>query len=221
MIQYLFFFFINVQSVMYGIYSESIITKAGIDCLSNLGFTDFFVHTGYYGDYDDDKNETVNRFTYAKNVNEYALEAGFSSTTIEITFKLCYECDNYLQQIETFLEKAKEENLHFEILWFVIDQSWGNNQRANRMILTTLANSLHCVDYYCGIKTSFNDWGYVFGDMYTFPKTSSWYLWYTSIDYRRDFKNFESFGGWNTPYMKEFKTEVNICGHMISYNFKL
>ena len=159
MIIYLLILLIQiVQSTQYGIYTDSSISKSGINCLRNLGFNGFIVQQGYYGEFNEETNTTENYNSHAGPVNQYALESGFTSTTIEMTLQLCYNCGGYRDQIISFLNDVKFTDLHFKILWIVIDETLNGNEMRNRAILEVLATELPCDEYYCGIKCSKQQW---------------------------------------------------------------
>jgi hypothetical protein len=71
----------------------------------------------------------------------------------------------------------------------------------------------------CGIYSSAQQWGYTFNDKtYSYAPANGFPLWYISLDGVADVNTgFTAFGGFTTPYAKEYLTEpTDFCGYSSS-----
>jgi len=62
----------------------------------------------------------------------------------------------------------------------------------------------------CGVYTSSNEWQTIFGST-TYSYGSSLPLWYPHYDNSPSFSDFKAFGGWTSPYMKQYAGDVTAC----------
>jgi hypothetical protein len=48
---------------------------------------------------------------------------------------------------------------------------------------------------------------------------SSHPLWYSHYDNNPSFADFQSFGGWSKPTMKQYQGDTNLCGASVDKNY--
>ncbi len=68
-----------------------------------------------------------------------------------------------------------------------------------------------------GIYTSKTQWISIMNDVTKFSSYSP--LWYTQYDNEKSFNDFQAFGGWSKPSIKQFISNVKECGVVLDKNF--
>jgi hypothetical protein len=68
-----------------------------------------------------------------------------------------------------------------------------------------------------GIYTSKSQWISIMNDVTKFSSYSP--LWYTQHDHEKSFNDFQAFGGWRKPSIKQFISDVKECGVVLDKNF--
>lgn len=71
-----------------------------------------------------------------------------------------------------------------------------------------------------GIYASNYMWNQIMGGPQKCQKFSSLSLWYAHYDMKPSFDDFQSFGSWNKPLIKQYKGTTAICGASVDYNYR-
>ena len=71
-----------------------------------------------------------------------------------------------------------------------------------------------------GIYSSYNMWNTIFGGPNNCNQFSNIQLWYANYDGQQSFSDFQPFGGWTTPTVKQFGTG-SVCGASVDLNWCL
>jgi len=62
-------------------------------------------------------------------------------------------------------------------------------------------------------------WGSIFGSYTACPSVASQKLWYPHYDNSASFSDFQAFGGWTKPTIKQFLGTTALCGASVDKNF--
>jgi len=107
---------------------------------------------------------------------------------------------------------------NFGKVWLDIEgtQYWGS-QSANRDFFNGLLTACKSLGVDCAVYSSASQWNPIFGSSFT--GGSSVPLWYAHYDGSPSFSDFTSFGGWKTPYMKQYNGDKTECGFDVDFNW--
>jgi len=95
------------------------------------------------------------------------------------------------------------------MVWLDIEGTWPANKEGNAKFIGEMADALGKAGYKHGVYTSSSYWAAITGD---WKGLSEKPLWYPHWDGEESFKDFQSFGGWRKPHMKQYRGNVNLCG---------
>lgn len=70
----------------------------------------------------------------------------------------------------------------------------------------------------CGIYGGYNGWLDIFGST-TYEYGSELPIWYAHYNSIADFSDFKAFGGWSSPWGKQFKGDTSVCGFNVDVNY--
>jgi len=110
------------------------------------------------------------------------------------------------------------------IVWLNVlkgDALWTDSIENRMSYLEGLVNACSKFNIRTGISTSPDDWESTMGDVSaTSTSLTKLPLWYDdNHSNNQDFHDYNTFGGWNTPAMKEFQIDQFLCDMYISgYN---
>jgi hypothetical protein len=110
----------------------------------------------------------------------------------------------------------QQQGAHFGMLWFDVEGDWGSDTAANIQFLLGLINQANVMSISWGIYTSRSQWGPITGNTAEFGEPA---LWYAHYDNDPSFSDFEPFGGWQKPSIKQFEGDATVCGVGIDKNF--
>jgi len=79
-------------------------------------------------------------------------------------------------------------------------------------------NACNSSGYKCGIYSSASQWSAIFGSL-SYSYGSSLPLWYAHYDNNPSFSDFSSFGGWNTPWAKQYAGDATVCSMGVDKNY--
>lgn len=93
---------------------------------------------------------------------------------------------------------------------------WSTNQGENLEFIRQMAEEVRTEKTFVGIQTSKSDWESITGGTTLFRNLL---LWYTGWDNKANFENFEPFGGWKVPAVKQFSDTTELCGISVNKNW--
>ena len=117
------------------------------------------------------------------------------------------------------IDISKEKNMNVNRVWFDVEGYW-NDFASNRVFFETMINKQRSIGFAAGIYTSYYMWSIIFDLSYTFQYASEYPLWYAHYDWVENFSDFDAFGGWTTPYMKQYAGEAITCNFDVDYNYR-
>lgn len=71
-----------------------------------------------------------------------------------------------------------------------------------------------------GIYASTVMWESIMGSKTACKGLGSHELWYAHYDGKQSFTDYQEFGGWPKPSMKQFQGDVTVCGAGIDKNYR-
>lgn len=108
-------------------------------------------------------------------------------------------------------------SLDTDMIWLDIEISnWYANKTKNRQFFQELINA----DFggnRIGVYTNKNNWSTLMGLDYT--EGSQYPLWYPHYDGLASFSDFEPFGGWSEPDVKQFAGKKIVCGFNVDLDY--
>ena len=106
-------------------------------------------------------------------------------------------------------------------MYFSVVGSRSSSHAANREFLEALTNRALELNIKVGIYSSYADWENLMGLDYQFPNAASYPLWYPHYDTKHSFDGFKAFGGWTTPFMKQYDDDdCHTCLFEINKNYR-
>jgi hypothetical protein len=89
---------------------------------------------------------------------------------------------------------------------------WGNDYDGNCAFLTEIVNAIKARGKNPGIYASMYQWQTILGSTYACPGLASQQLWYAHYDNNPSFSDFNPFGGWSKPNIKQYTGTTSFCG---------
>eukprot|EP01036_Dinobryon_divergens_P023120 gene23120-31437_t len=104
-------------------------------------------------------------------------------------------------------------------VWLDIEgsQYWLGSTSSNQAWYKQLKDSCYTYGVSCGVYSSTYQWSSIFGST-SFVYGSELPLWYAHYDNIASFYDFTAFGGWSTPYAKQFGGGTT-CSTSADYNY--
>ena len=192
-----------------GIDYSTLVSTSKLDCFINDGYT-FAIPRCWRSVGSMDSNCVQN----VKNAHS----AGMSR--VDTYFFPCYSCGNVAGQVSTFWSKVVSNKMDFTRLWFDIEGSWSSSYSTNQKFYEAMVNKATSIGIVYGIYASKHYWTTFFGSSYKWSGASSHKLWYPHYDNSASFSDFSSFGGWSTPYIKQYKGTTSKCSASVDLNYQ-
>lgn len=105
-------------------------------------------------------------------------------------------------------------------VWLDIEgtQYWKSDTSANRVWYQSLVDACKKYAPSCGIYTSKVQWQGIMGST-SYEYGSNLPLWYAHYDGKPNFSDFVAFGGWTTPYAKQYQGTTTLCSMGVDLNY--
>lgn len=142
-----------------------------------------------------------------------AHSAGISN--VDLYFFPCAPCGNAASQAADFISAFQGED--FGRVWLDIEiYQWSSSQSTNQQFILDLVSALG-KSFKVGIYTNLNNWSSIVGQSWSSCSTLP--LWYAHYDNNADFDDFQSFGGWSDPYMKQYEGDATLCSDDVDMDY--
>jgi hypothetical protein len=128
-------------------------------------------------------------------------------------------------QVRSTISKMRADGVPSKgMIWLDVENTslYFSNKSQNVSFLHTVmdtcnANWTGCGNKYCcGIYANWTQWSAIMGSDTSFSK---YQLWYPHYDGHTSFSDFQPFGGWTKPNIKQFAGTTDRCGTQIDKNF--
>lgn len=97
---------------------------------------------------------------------------------------------------------------------------WTKDTTFNCNFLRQMVSAVKSAGKEVGIYASHYMWGNIFGSVTNCPDFTGVPLWYPHYDHVQSFADFQAFGSWKTPNIKQYAGTTNMCGGSVDLNFK-
>jgi hypothetical protein len=139
---------------------------------------------------------------------------------VDIYAFLCPNCqsDDPATQVRNLMNWVSGQGVQFGMLWFDIEQCDGcwDDAATNSNFIQAAVNEAVALGLHVGIYSSHYEWGLVCG---SWSGLSSFPCWYADYDGEQNFDDFESYGGWTQPNVKQFNGDQTVCGLDMDLNW--
>ena len=199
-------------SASYGVDATKALTGTNVNCLINNYFDGFIILRSWKATGVFDSNIV----TAYSNV----IDKGFETTGIDTYFSPCYSCGNVAGQVNSMYNSLISNSISVNRVWFKLDGTWSSSTSSNQAFFTEMINKGIALGLNTGIFSDRSYWINKFGESFTYSQTSKVLLWYPNHNNVESFSDFVQFGGWTTPYMKQYTADQLLCTSMVSYNYR-
>lgn len=126
----------------------------------------------------------------------------------------CVPCGNPEEQVEVLW---KELSGSFGRVWLDIEAfHWSSNKASNQDFISALEQALLARGALIGVYTNFYNWESIVGE---WQGLAQYPLWYAHFDGKADFNDFQPFGGWESPTLKQYDGSTVLCGGSVDLNY--
>lgn len=120
------------------------------------------------------------------------------------------------QQIQETYNNLKGSK--YGMMWLDIEGTWSSDTSENVKFIQGMVNEALALNVTLGIYTSKHYWVPITGDSTAFSNYPLWYPHYENTP-NPSFSDFEPFGGWNTPTIKQYKGTTSMCSASVDVNW--
>merc|ERR1712137_509772 len=166
-------------------------------CMKDNYGNSFAIIEGFDGGYQ--INEHI------KSCTDAAWNAGFAHVDVYGFF--CPNCGGNnpcSDAVNNLLDYMSENGVKFGTLWIDVEQCngcWSSDLSSNFDFVKSCADAASSRGQAVGIYSSHYEWGQTCGSATGLQNLP---LWYADYDGAQNFDDFEAFGGWTTPAMKQY-----------------
>mmetsp|Transcript_1012 Transcript_1012/g.1578 ORF Transcript_1012/g.1578 Transcript_1012/m.1578 type:complete len:244 (+) Transcript_1012:9-740(+) len=125
----------------------------------------------------------------------------------------CAGSKNGTQQVTEMINYIRSYNAKIGMIWLDIEgaQYWNANTNTNRQFFLEMVQGAAKAGVHAGVYTQKWFWEQNFGgnwdvSQYNMP------VWYAHYDNKKSFADFQPFGGWKEPAVKQYAGDVSGCG---------
>jgi len=139
-----------------------------------------------------------------------ALKAGFSH--VDVYVFMCPNCNGNSPTgtIQSVVDALK--GVKYGELWFDIEQCsgcWSTNLGSNCNWIGQAVKEAESLKVNIGFYSNHYEWGVTVGSGCT--SFSKYPIWYADYDDQQNFNDWEAFGGWTKPEMKQYEGGIIKC----------
>ncbi|KAI7856356.1 hypothetical protein BDC45DRAFT_66544 [Circinella umbellata] len=156
----------------------------------------------------------------------HARSAGFKD--VDLSLKPCVHrgCTKTPQeQVDEFTSFANANKMGYRYLWLYVStfDNWSSSPpAANQATLNEYKEALDAASsntlWEWGIATSASDWETITGSL-DWELDGTVPLWYESHDGKPNFDDYTPFGGWETPFSKQYTKDAEFCDATFSQSY--
>jgi len=195
-------------------YFQGSISSSTFSCLKNNGYV-FGIIEATVG-----SQGTLNPYCAGNVKNAHA--GGIPNVDVYIFPNISYNPTTMTSNIVTALKNAGA--LSKNMIWFDIESPsyWSSSASSNINWLQSAVNEANSLYKGCGLSTcvgiysSASQWNPIMGGSTQF---SGHQLWYAHYDNNPSFSDFQPFGGWTKPAIKQYAGTTSICGTQIDKDY--
>jgi GH25 family lysozyme M1 (1,4-beta-N-acetylmuramidase) len=126
---------------------------------------------------------------------------------------MCTQCQSGSpqSQVQALVNWVRGKGVRFGMLWFDVESCDGcwSSESENANFIAAAVQEARSMGVNVGIYSSHYEWGLVMGD---WAGLSGYPCWYADYDGATNFNDFEAYGGWSRPSIKQYDGDVSVCG---------
>ena len=131
----------------------------------------------------------------------------------------CFRCGNPADQVSATISAIRGAGTSIGMLWYDIEGSdWGTTAE-NQAFIKSMIDEGKRLGISAGVYANWNSWGSIVGRSYNYAHSLGLPNWYPHYDNKKTFSDYESFGGWTKPNMKQYIGNAQSCGAGVDYNY--
>lgn len=143
-----------------------------------------------------------------------ARSGGMSS--VDVYLFPCVTCDDPSTQVDALVDAIRGES--YGKIWLDVERNqWSSSLDSNRNFIVKAIRALRGRGQTVGIYTNYYNWQEIVG--LNWDEAKEYPLWYAHYDGIANFSDFKPFGGWTSPFMKQYKENVLINGIKVDLNY--
>ena len=131
----------------------------------------------------------------------------------------CFKCGNAAGQVSAAVSAIKNAGTSIGMLWYDIEGSDWGTQSENQAFLRAMVDEGKKLGISAGVYTNWNSWGSIMGRSYNYAHSQGLPNWYAHYDNDKTFSDYQSFGGWTKPNMKQYIGNARSCNAGVDYNW--
>jgi hypothetical protein len=145
-------------------------------------------------------------------------QAGFGNVDIYVFPDFSRGIGSAGSQIVQAINYVRGNGQTFGMVWLDIEAPnlWGQCSE-NVAFLQEMVAAGERMGVEVGIYTSESQWQPIACGSTVFSHLK---LWYPHYDYTPNFSDFQPFGGWSSPFMKQYTGTTSICGTQIDQDIR-
>ena len=128
----------------------------------------------------------------------------------------CVKCGNPAAQVSAAHSAC---GASCGMLWLDIEGSSWKTASENQVFIKAMVDECAALGVQCGVYANWNSWSEIVGKSWSYPASKGLPVWYPHYDNSPSFSDFESFGGWSKPNIKQYIGDHSSCGVGVDYNF--
>lgn len=194
-------------SQVYGVDVSQLTSESSFSCLVSSNLT-FAVVRAYQSVGRPDPNA-------AASINN-AWNAGMEH--VDVYMFPCPTCGNPEGQVSSLVSNLQSHGARFGMLWLDIEgsQYWLGSYTSNRAFFEGLVSEAKNQGLTIGVYSSSSQWSSIMG---SYTGGADFPLWYAHYDGQPSFGDFQAFGGWSYPAIKQFSDAGSKCGASYDINW--
>jgi len=150
-----------------------------------------------------------------KSIAYCASQAHSAGLSVSLYAYACPRCSGNTPAYNVFYNLVKnlaKQGVKYTYLYFDIEDCppsscWESNKQQNAEFLGEAINGAEAAGAKIGIYASQSQWSAIMGSNSSF---SRYPLWYPHYDGNPSFSDFQSFGGWKSPHMKQYNDHSDV-----------
>lgn len=132
----------------------------------------------------------------------------------------CVSCGDAASQVSTTKETLDKAGADIGMLWYDIERyKWSSSLTENQDFIKDMIDEGLRLNIQAGIYSSKYSWEAIVGLDWSYPSDKGLPLWYPHYDENPSFSDFEAFGGWTKPSIKQYIGDHTSCGVDVDYDF--
>ena len=128
-------------------------------------------------------------------------------------------CPSPEQQVNATVFALERAGASIGSLWYDVEPlSWSKDHGENQEFLKRMIDAGRAHNVKAGIYTNWNSWSEIMGE-WSYPHDQGLPVWYPHYDGSKSFSDFQSFGGWAKPNIKQYLGDKSSCSAGVDYNW--